>query len=235
MARWDSEELLEKFKLYGQIPANTVYPTDAQIYGMLRDAQEYVMVEMASQAPHVNMGAPTQLSTSDGGYTYKFGTDTDGDPIFPIGHVEVAARDGGRILYGGTYFSGSLDFVAEGDRIRMPRGVAKTFASGPFARFVTPPGALNADNEPVLKPKHARILIVYRALVQWANIGGKKDPRPYQEEYDRIWYGEPEKGNGGLLYSLKSQFEQGNYASNPYYYAEWWNWLDAIHAEAGNQ
>ena len=224
-----SAEMLARFKLLGRIPSVTQYPTDEQIYMLLSDAHDEVFRLVCAHAPQVNMGAPVQLTTSDGGYTYTFP-----GGIFPIGHVEVAARDGGRVLYGGTYFEGTLDFVAEGDRIRIPNGRSRAFASGPYARFCTPPAGLSASVEPTLKPALAHSLVVYRALEKFANIGGLKDPSPYREEFERIWLGDPSRGDGGLLYTLKSQFDTGNAAANPKYYASWWDWVDAVNATASN-
>jgi hypothetical protein len=198
VADWDGPDLLARFQLRGQWPTQGAGPiTDIQIYQLLSDAQYDLYQDYAAHFPSILMGTPTQLTTADGGVTYTFGTDAGGDPIFPLA-CEVYAQVDGRALYASSFGNSAGDFVIEGSRIRAPQNVARSYNVGPIARWVTMPAAISATVGPTLQPKHARILIVLKALIKWANIGGIRDPQPYLEEYGDAW--------NRLLIALKTQF-----------------------------
>lgn len=185
MAQFDSADLLAQFALYANRPTTDEALTDAQKYRFLSDAQQEVLAELATIAPKSQMQAPVLLTTADGGVTYTFGTDVDGNNIFPLA-CEVYARVDGRELYASSWERGG-DFVIEGDRIRSPGNRAITYSAGPYARFVRADAQLSASSAPVLKPVMARKLILFRALLKWASVGGRIDPGPWREEYDRTW------------------------------------------------
>ena len=159
--------------------------TDAT-WDLLSDAQDYWFRIFAATRPEPLYGAPVLMTTADLGYTYTFGLDAEGQPIFPLGHVEIRESRTGRLLIP-TADWGSGDFVMEGDRIRIPGGRTKTFSTGPYARFVTPPTKINAATQPLLKPRDARILIVLRAAIMWANQGGLRDPKSWEQEEAVQW------------------------------------------------
>jgi hypothetical protein len=136
--------------------------------------------------------------------TYDFPDDAAGDAVVPMGPIEVYDSLTRPPLRPGTFWSDAADYVLEGDHIRMPGNVARTFGSGfPKVRYITPPVSIAAATAPTLKPKHARILLVYRACILWANRGGRRDPRPFQDDWNKSWFGDPETGDQGWLYVLK--------------------------------
>jgi hypothetical protein len=204
MAQWDSADLLARAKLHAKRPATDAGTTDANWYTLLGDAQLAEYKNISVHAPGVLFGAPTALTSSDSGVTYYFADDADGDPIVPMGPIELYDNLSRPPLRPGTFWSDAADYVLEGDHIRMPGNKARTFGSGfPQARYITPPTVISASTAPTLKPKAARELIVFRACVLWAQRGGRRDPRPYQDDWNKAWFGDPATGQMGWIYVLK--------------------------------
>lgn len=215
MTLFASANLLDDFKFFANRTSNDSALTDPQIYRLLTLAQQQVAGEMAALFPRMLMGAPALMTTADGGLTYTInGTDEDGESVTPFGHAEVYAKVDGRELWGSMFGSQTGDVVFEGNTIRLPRASARTFDSGPYIRYVAMPGTLNASNEPTLMPPDARPLITYRALILWANRGGTRDPRPYQELYDSLW------GTKIPLYT--TQYKRS--ADSALAGQQWWRW-----------
>lgn len=192
MDLWDSAGLSRKFLNKIRRPSTDEDLLEADgvtsaVWDLLSDAQDYWVRIIASTRPEPLYGAPVLLTSADGGYTYTFGLDAEGQPIFPIGHVEIRQSRSGRLLIP-TADWGSGDYVMEGNKIRIPNGKTKTFASvGPYARFVTPPTKINGATQPVIQPGSARILIVLRAAIMWAAQGGLRDPSPWEREEAEQW------------------------------------------------
>jgi len=182
MAKWDSAALLSKLRTKLHRPTADELATTPLLYELLTEAEGEVMAEVTALAPTSQMGAPVLLTSADGGVTYTFGTDDDGERVFPLA-CEVYATAGGHELHASSW-DATGDFVVEGDRIRMPRNEAVTFDSGPYARFVRADNTISASSEPILKPPPARMLIVLKAAIKFAGIGSLRDPQPWQEEYD---------------------------------------------------
>lgn len=203
MALFDSSALLAECKVLAQRPSTDQQQSDANWFSFLSTAQDHWFRQFALHMPWLNMTAPTLLTSTDSNETYTFGTDADSVNIEPLSVVLFAKKDG-RILTPGTYWDRNADYVWEGDKIRFPRGKTKDFTDGPYARFMTPPGAISASIEPTLKPKSARILLVYHAVALWASRGGIRNPQTYFDLEERAWVGRPEIGDYGIL-GLKLQ------------------------------
>src|SRR5438105_13441045 len=101
-------------KQHGKLPTATEW-TDAVLYNYLQEAQELVYEDLATHVPEVLMTGPTLLTTADGGASYTFGTDADGDPIFPLGQAEIRESKAGRLLVPAADFDQAGDFVMYGD------------------------------------------------------------------------------------------------------------------------
>ena len=166
---WNSADLLRRFNvLAGRPDADGMTP--AKKFAYLADAQDSVLTKIASIVPNVLYGAPAALTSSDGGYTWTFGTDGDGYELFPIGKAHIypdlqsiptaPLRPG-------------IDYLDEGTRIRMPNQVP--WDGTLYWYGITPPGLLSATVAPVLQPPSARILIVIEAVMQFAESAGR-DP-----------------------------------------------------------
>src|SRR3990167_6226914 len=164
MANFGSADLLSRVKALLNRPSTDEAITDAQYYVMAGDAQRRVVSLLAFHAPEAMYGAPTLLTTADSGATYTFGTDADGANISPIGHIELReSKTGAMIPPASEWDISTLAYLFESDKIRWPGQKTRTFADGPYARFVTMPGLLNASTATTLKPLYARELIVYDA------------------------------------------------------------------------
>lgn len=183
MAAWDSADLLSKFKLYLRRPASDESLTDAQAYELLSIAQAHEVAWIAARWPRLLMGAPIAMTTADAGLTWDV-KDAGGNIVAPLGHAEVYASSGAtRELFASTYGGNDGDVVFEGTRIRLPQGVAKEWVTGPYCRFVTSPTALDAVTESVIVPAPARMLVVYRACIEYCALGGLRDPAPFEERH----------------------------------------------------
>jgi len=198
MANLDSADLLARCKRLSGVPSTTEFPADTDWYNFLSDAQVKWTATIASIAPHHMYGAPTLLTSADGGYTYPF-------VVEPIGQVEIYESKTGRLLRQGPYWDPNADYVWEGDLIRIPDGKTKSWGDGPYARYVSAPTVIAAATEPTLLPKAVRVLLVPEACGIWATRGGMRDPRPFFEMANRIWYGNPAMGDHGILGMLKGE------------------------------
>ena len=204
MATFDSADLLARCRRLAARPTTDTSTLDTDWYALLTEAQATWVNTFAAQAPWVLMVPPTLLTSTDGGITYPFP-----GCVMPLAVELYDALDTGRILKPSSYFDPNGDYVWEGDHIRFPQGQAQSFANGPYARYVNPPDLLDASHQPSLVPPHARLLLVYRAVGEWAERGGFRDPAPYYRLEQKFWYGDPERGDVGMLGALKSQ--------NPFY------------------
>lgn len=215
-----SAELLTEIKRRAGRPSTDAETSDTQWYNHLTVGQEYLYQLFAAHFPEALYGAPTKLSTSDNKvYTFP-------SSITPMGKVEIRASRNGELLTPGAEWDTNADFTQEGSQIRIPHNKTRTFSDGPYARFITPPDVIDANTEPTLKPPRARILIVWQGLIDWATIGGRRDPTPYLAGFQRAWQGDPRvEGSTGLLHELKSQYfaeGMGAIQTHPY----WWRGAD---------
>lgn len=180
---WDSSELKARFLLYagrgngGQMQYDELW-TATRVWEVLADAQEDVYADLVPRVPHVFVGVPVLLTSSDGGVTYDFAD-------WPNGHMEVyAVENGGRELRGSSYGDLAGDFVFEGNKLRSPGNRVRTYANGPWARYSGFPQRLSASQEPTLMPYAARELILYKALVKAADVPAAMfDGAPWEKRY----------------------------------------------------
>lgn len=176
---WSSADLLARFNtLAGRPVADTI--TDAQKYTYLAIAQDYVLTLIEGIVPRVLYGPPVQLVTTDGGYTFSFGNDGDGYPLFPSGKAQIYPNLDAIPDY--PWVPG-VDYIDNGTSIRMPN---QTPWQQPLYWYgITPPQELSASVEPVIQPPTARILIAIEAV------------RAFAEAYDR---------NPGLVAAMDRQW-----------------------------
>lgn len=205
MAFMDSAQLLAECKRLAKRPATDTGTTDPDWYALLTQAQIQEYNNFATHFPKVLYGGPVALTSVDGGITYNFPDDADGNPIVPLGNIELYEALDKKPLRHGAFWDRTADYVLEGSKIRMPQNKAKSFGSGPFARFITPPGVLDATTQPTLQPITARILLVYRACGLWARRGNLRDPKPFDDAWKLAWYGNHVTGDIGFLAALKTQ------------------------------
>lgn len=182
MPIWDTADLLRRCKNLARRPAADQAATDSRWYDWLTEAQQEVYADLFPRFPDYGYSAPVLLTTADGGKTYTFGLDADGDPRRPTGHCEVYPN---LSSIPDAPLSPGSDFMFEGGLIRMPGNRPRVFANGPYARFVADPDvAIALGVNPQLQPKAARMLLVYKALEQWASRPGSgAKPEYYKGKY----------------------------------------------------
>ena len=167
MATWDKAYLLAMFdRLAGRPDADEI--SDANKYVRLAEAQNEVIQDIAALYPYClyRSGGPTTLTTSDN-KVYTFGNDGNSENAQgPIGHVAVF-----RNLedYPDNPLIEGIDYLNEGTQIRIPNN--RTEQSTLYWTGITTPADITASVEPTLRPAPARILIVIKAVKNFAEEG----------------------------------------------------------------
>ena len=163
-----SAELLAQFKLLAQRPSTDELLSDAQIYGLLTLGQQRVQAEIAIHVPEEAYSAPVKMTTSDNiVYTVpSSGTVLGGFEVY-------ASSTDTEPLRAGAYWDDTADYTVEGDTtIRMIGNTARTFADGPYIRYVPQTSTIDGSTQPTLKPAAAHPAIVYDALLDYAALPG---------------------------------------------------------------
>lgn len=221
---WDSANLLRKCNNEARRPnpdeeTVEVDGVTSSWYDLLSEAQDYWVRRIASTYPEALYGPPTRMISIDGGETYYFGCDANGQKIFPIGHVEIRQSRNGRVWVPGADWQSNRDFVLEGTQIRFPDGKKKTFADGPYARFITPPTQISAAVQPVLQPPSARKLLVLRAVIYWAGRGNLRDPAQWERRENDEW-------NNSIIPMYRTQYHLAGAQAVPEDDEQWWHGID---------
>jgi hypothetical protein len=224
-ARYSSADLLAMCKERAGRPTVDAQMGDDAWYRLLTEAQDVLLPEIATRAPSALNQQYAQLETSDGGRTFTFGVDVYGEPVTPLGHVEVWAREGGRRLFAATYEQNG-DFVIEGTRVRMPGDRTGRFSDGPYARWTGVPPAITATVQPIIQPRPMRVLLVYYAVMLWAERGGRRDPAPWAQAFAREWRGDPRLGTLGWCAHLQLRFQTAMSAAAGREDIAWWRATD---------
>jgi hypothetical protein len=169
MPTFTSADLLTRFnELSGRGASDTL--SDTVKYRRLADAQNVVLADAASRVPKafVNKGSysamPT-LTTSDS-QVFTFGTDVNGDPLFPIGKVEIYPSLSS--VPDSPWIEG-VDYLNEGTQIRIPSN--RTWGGTLYWRGIAPVLPIDATNQPSIIPPPFRMLIVYEAVRRFAEEG----------------------------------------------------------------
>jgi hypothetical protein len=212
---FDSADLLAQLADTLNLPT-TREVTDPQLYTLLSNGQRRVMQQLAMHVPHSNYLAPELMTTTDSGATYTF-------LYYPMGHAEIRESRDGLVLYPVSDWDDYSDgYVMEGQTIRWPNGRTRTFSAGPYARYVRVPDVISASVEPILKPVHGRMAIVYDAASEYAMQGGLRDPSAYLLQLQRLLWGDANTpGHLGLIPTLKTQYAYQGMTQAPQD-AYWW-------------
>ena len=89
MAQWDGAMLLARFKVLADRPSSDQSITDAQIYALLSEAQEFWYSQWAVHCPHVLLTAPTALTAGTGNLTYTFPSSVR--PLYALVYTSATA------------------------------------------------------------------------------------------------------------------------------------------------
>lgn len=207
MALYNTAGLLSFIKQQSRRPTTDNEMSDTTWYTYLSKGQRQWMAVLANICPEANLTAPTQITSADGNVTYTFGVDSDGNPITPLGHVELYDGPRGILLRPGTFDDTGCDYVPQGNLVRFPGNVSRTFNNGLYARYVNAqPVDIAFGVEPVMQPVYARELIGYRALILYAEEAGGRDPSQWAAAEQRAWIGRPNAGDFGIVGMLKAQY-----------------------------
>lgn len=202
MASYTSAELLTLFNDLSGIAATGGSITDAAKYVRLAQAQNVVLEDAASRVPQAfyskaAYGSTPTLSTTNQ-QIFTFGTDANGDPLFPIGKFRIFENLQAIPDY--PWIEG-VDYLVEGSQIRIPNN--QTWGGTLYWRGIAPVEAMSASVQPSITPVWARILIVYEAVRRYAEEG-KRDP----ELADRM-LGNYERDFRRYCLVLKTQVSNG--------------------------
>lgn len=189
-------DLLARLRTQLRRPATDETLTSPQGYQLLTDAQQELFEDLMVRANFANLQAPTLMTTADGGFTFTFGTDANGDAIVPMGHVGLYPSLASVPDYP---WQEGVDYLNEGSQVRIPNN--RTYAGTLYYRGVIPPAPISASSAPTLKPAADRVLIVYAAAALYAGWGDLRDPTSYRALYER--------GFARLCLRLKTQFRLG--------------------------
>lgn len=191
MAVYDSAYLLDYFNRLTGRPATDAV-TNASKYTRLSEAQTAIVTDIAGIYPDCLYPTTTPtLSTSDN-KTFTFGTNDNGFAIAPMGKASIYASLNDVPFHP---WRPGLDYIPlGGTAIQIPNN--NTYSGMLYWRGITPPGVIDADNEPVLFPEGARQLIAYRAAIAFLMEGGRQPDLAAQ--YIAM-YGRPLGPNPGLF------------------------------------
>lgn len=189
MATFASSDLLSRFNMLTGRPASGDSISDADKYVRLSDAQNVVINDAASRIPkafysHAAYGSLPTMTTTDQ-QVFTFGTDLNGDPMFPIGKVRIfqslSAYPDFPLLEG-------VDYIWEGSQIRMPNNT--TYGGTLWWRGIAPVINITASNQPSVQPPNFRMLIVFEAARRYAQEGGTRNAEleaSMRADYDRMF------------------------------------------------
>lgn len=202
MATMTSANLLELFNQLSGRPDSGDSMTDAQKYARLSAAQNVVIEQASAVAPNAFYSKATYantptLTTTDQ-QVFTFGTDANGDAIFPIGKVRIFENLAAIPDY--PWVEG-VDYLDEGTQIRIPNN--QTYGGTLYWRGIAPYADITASVQPSLLPPPFRILIVYEAVRRYAEEGLRSVELAdrMQANYDKAFM--------RLCIVLKTQFSSG--------------------------
>lgn len=220
MASWDSPDLLRRCQRLARRPATDADMALEDWYDLLTQAEAHWVPQFAAHVPEV-LYRGEQMTSSDGGVTWEVST-------WPFGRMEIYDRPGGSLLRIGAPWDTEADGTWEGRGFRVPGNRARTFPDGgPHARYVRGPGVIDAATESAIQPPHARMLLVYHAVAEWASQGGLRDPAPYLAMAQATWGGDPDRpGDTGILGALKMSLYGVGQAASMAATGAWWRTPD---------
>lgn len=133
--------------------------------------------------PATANGTITATFTPDPAYIFTFGTDADGNNLYPVGAVALyqALQD----IPDWPLYEG-VDFQMEGNKVRAMDGAPWPFSSPPYFQGLLLPLTLSATVAPTLRPVQARCLIVDAAAVRYAE-DTSTDAGIFERRYEKHW------------------------------------------------
>lgn len=202
-------DLLRRFKDEAGLAEASELDATSDIYPLLSDGQLETTRELAARCYKSLYGAPSAMTSTDGGYTWYFGASpVDATKkLLPLGWVQISPRLSSFIGDGFNGWVEGVDYLGEGDRIRIPGN--RTYSGTLYARFVPTPPPITASVDAILRPPEINILTVYKAVEQWAGQGNVRPElvKRMQDKWARafpIW-----------CHTLKKQYRGGGAMVDP--------------------
>jgi len=166
MAKWDGPYMLGAFNRHAGRPASDQIADETK-YVWLSEAQNEVVADIAARMPEV-LYTPSAIpmTTTDGGRTFSYGTDADGNPIFPMGKTRIFTQ---LTAVPEAAWVPGFDYLDLGWRIEIPNN--RTYAGPLYWRGIAPPPDITATSPPVIMPPPARELITFTAVKNFGQAG----------------------------------------------------------------
>ncbi len=183
---YQSADLLTLFNEMAGRPASGDAIADTTKYQYLADAQQQLVLDLSTVAPQAFPYSLTAMTTADSGYTWTFGTDADGYPLFPL--MGKVYQDQASVP--AAPWVPGIDYLDEGDTIRMPNNVP--WDGTLYWYGVAMPQRMSGTVQPVLQLPAARYLVPILAASQFSRNAGKNVPladtllQQYQQRYGNV-------------------------------------------------
>ncbi len=199
---------MSRFNTAAGRPATGDSFSDASKYQLLSDAQQEIIGDLSAIAPWTLYSkaayASTPTLTTSDSQIFTFGTDVNGNPMFPTGKVMIYPS---LTAIPDSPWREGYDYLNEGTQIRIPNN--GTYSGTLYWRGIAPVLDISATNQPALLPVQARILIVYKAVWYYASTGNRSPElaasmqRMYDDRFNHwclVW--KTQMANGGALMTV---------------------------------
>lgn len=127
-------------------------------------------------------GAEMLTLTPDPAYVLTFGTDADGNNLYPVGAVQLWQTLNDQPDWP---LQEGVDFICEGNKIRMADNTPWPYPTMPYYQCLVLPLTLSATVSPTLRPVQARQLIVDLACQKYGEDTG--DGAMYEKRFEKHW------------------------------------------------
>ena len=163
----------------GAAISGTGIPAGALITGV--NSTSSIIISVAATVT----GSPTLTLTPESAYpyTFTFGTDADGNDLYPVGAVALYRV---RNDIPDAPMVEGVEYQMEGNHIRMPDYAAFS-GTAPYFQCMVLPLTLSATVSPTLLPVQARELIVDSAAVRYAQEIEGQDPSIFEARFEKSW------------------------------------------------
>lgn len=183
MATFDNSWLLSEFNRYTGRTSTTDSMSDADKYSRLTNGQQRVVQEMYAVVPNSLYPHANSLSTMtsvNNGNIFTFGADSNGYAIAPMGKTRIFDNPASFPQY--AWVEG-WDYVNEGTQVRLTNN--RTWTAPLYWYGISPPADITASVQPALFPAAFRDLIVYQAVMNYAEEGTRN--APLADRMLRMW------------------------------------------------
>jgi hypothetical protein len=160
--QFTTADLVSRVRRYLPNPQNTDFPSTTDVYAVMQEATQEFARDLLQPCPWLGMQAPALMTTSDGGLTWQYGTDADGNPISPLGATSIYRR---REDVQDFPLACGTDYYDEGTQIRMPANRADPISypdGAPYFYGNTPQVYVDGTHNPNVNPVDIRIAIVWK-------------------------------------------------------------------------